>query len=285
MGKQIGLVGVGAMGSSLLERLFASRHTVKAFDIADTAMTKASNDGAQTVDCAASAAKDVDFVHVFVRTDQEMLDATLGPKGVLEGVSPGCPVILHSTILPDTTRQVASDAAKAGIDVMDASVTSVPRVLRAGGATFLVGGPDEVVAKVRPHLEALGKAVIHFGPVGAGNTAKIIKNYSNVVERVLMAETVALAQAGGLDVLQYLEMAQGVSSGNIIEKWEKALVVEDGTYGPKRAAGLFNKDIHHVAQLGDLLGLDLPLTRGAAKASKNYLEHWAKKDANKDAAE
>ncbi len=276
MGDKLALIGVGKMGRALLTRMLAANHQVKAYDIADEPMATARAMGAATATCSAEAARDAAFVHVLVHDDQEVLDATLGPGGVLEGAGAGATVLLHSTILPETTARVAEAAELMGVDVADAPITSVPRRLEAGGGTFLVGGADDIVAKIRPHLESVGKAVYHFGPLGSGNVAKIAKNLTNAVERVMFAEAVEIVQAAGLDAVQFLDMARDVTTGATIEHWDKVILVADGHAGPQRARGMFSKDIQHAARLAAEYGLEAPVTRGAAAAAAKWIKTWEK---------
>ena len=275
MGQRVALIGVGKMGRALLARLLAANHQVKAYDIAEAPMATARAMGAVTVTCSAEAASDAAYLHVLVHSDQEVLDATMGPDGVLEGAGAGATLLLHSTILPETTERVALAAAGAGVAVLDAPVTSVPHRLQAGEATFLVGGPKDAVDAIRPHLEFLGKAVCHFGPLGSGNIAKIAKNLTNAVERVMWAETVQIVEAAGLDVRQFLDMAKAVNTGARVSQWDKVIRVEDGHAGPQRASGLFSKDIQHAVRLATAYGLDLPITRGAADTAAKWIKGWA----------
>ena len=85
MNYQVGLVGVGNMGSALLERLVAAGMKVRAFDINNSAMQAAREGGAETVASSAEAARGAKIIHVFVHNDQEVSDATLGENGVLAG--------------------------------------------------------------------------------------------------------------------------------------------------------------------------------------------------------
>src|ERR1700752_3504806 len=120
MHKTVGLVGVGKMGSALLERLISAGANVRAFDIKDSAMQAARERGAETVASSAEAARGAKIVHVFVHNDQEVFDATLSDNGVLAGAEKGATVIVHSTVLPGTTRRVAEEATSRGVRVIDA---------------------------------------------------------------------------------------------------------------------------------------------------------------------
>jgi 3-hydroxyisobutyrate dehydrogenase len=229
------------------------------------------------VSCSAEAAAGARFVHVFVHNDGEVLDACLSDNhGALAGMEPGATLILHSTILPETTFAVAEKANARGVDVLDASVTAVPRRVAAGEATFLVGGADDVVAGAREHLRCLGVAVNHFGPQGSGNVAKIAKNLGNAVERIMWAETIAIVEAAGLDVRRFMEMAKSVSDGPMLDNWERVVNIdEDGHASPGRARGMFSKDIQHAARVAEAYGIDAPVTREAAAAALKQLAVWA----------
>jgi 3-hydroxyisobutyrate dehydrogenase-like beta-hydroxyacid dehydrogenase len=272
MDYQVALVGVGNMGSALLERLIAAGAKVRAFDIKDSAMQAARERGAQTVASSAEAAGGAKIIHVFVHNDQEILDATLGDQGVLAGADKGAIVILHSTILPATTRRVAEEAARKAVRVVDACVTSTPRYVRAGEAVFLVGGDDEVVAEIGPHLEKIGSKVWHFGPLGCGNAAKLVKNLSNVMERVMWMETLTAVKAAGIDPRQYAEMLKSVMRGSAISDWEKIIRIEDGVVSPARPGGnIFRKDVPHALKFLHELGLKLPLAEGTGEAAARFV--------------
>jgi len=272
MDYQVALVGVGNMGSALLERLVAAGAKVRAFDIKESAMQAARERGGQTVASSAEAARGAKMIHLFVYNDEDITDAMLGEKGVLAGADKGAIAILHSTILPATTRRVAEEAARKAVRVVDACVTSTPRYVRAGEAVFLVGGDDEVVAEIGPHLERIGSKVWHFGPLGCGNAAKLVKNLSNVMERVMWMETLTAVKAAGIDPRQYAEMLKSVMRGSAISDWEKIIRIEGGVVSPTRSeGGIFRKDVPHALKFLRELGLKLPLAEGTGEASARFV--------------
>lgn len=270
MTDMMGLVGVGAMGSALLGRLRKAGNQVQAYDISEAGRQAARQGGATAVESAADAARGAAFIHVFVRSDAEIVDAVLGATGVLEGAAPDSVILLHSTILPTTTHHVAEVAARRRVHVIDAPITAVPAKVAAGEATFLVGGPEDVVKNVLPHLEALGKGAHHFGPLGAGNVAKLVKNLTNGTERVMIAQALMLAEAGGIDARQMLAVMQAEDHGSIIHNWEKAYTIENGKIGLKGGANIFNKDLPLAAELAKIYQLDLGVIREAAEAGMRY---------------
>ena len=278
MATRVGLIGVWAMGSALMSRLHAAGHEVQAYDISEERMAFAREQGAMTVASVADAARDVDFIHIFVRTDDELVEVTTGAEGVLSTARAGALMLMHSTVMPDTTRKIAAVAKTRKVRAMDAPVTAVPRVVGEGKAVFLIGGADEDAAIAQPYLEPLGRAVYHFGPVGSGNVAKIAKNLINANERVALLEVAALAEAGGLQLEQFFDMAAAVGHGSTVSRWSGAFSVDGNHAVPRPASNLLNKDIGLAADLARAYGLKTPMTQEAADTAKVWVAGWEKED-------
>ena len=274
MTEPVGLVGVGAMGTALLKRLMLAGRTVQAYDILEQRTAAAAKAGAEAAASPKGAAEGTQCTHVFVRTDDEVSDAVLGSDGVLQGAGKGALVLLHSTIMPDTTKRIAEAAAGRGVTVIDAPVTAVPRVVAAGDAVFLLGGRDDGVARARAQLEPLGKGVWHFGPTGAGNVAKIAKNFINAAERVVLAESLNMVEAGGLDVAKFLEMAVAEDGGSTVARWERACELVGNHAAPRPASHRMNKDVRLAAELADAEGVSAPVAHGAADTAAIWVAGW-----------
>jgi 3-hydroxyisobutyrate dehydrogenase-like beta-hydroxyacid dehydrogenase len=276
MALRVGLIGVGAMGAALMSRLQAAGREVQAYDISEERMRFARSEGAHTVGSVADAVGGVDFIHVFVRTDEELTDVTIGKGGVVTSARKGAVLFLHSTVMPETSRKIAQALRPKGVRVMDAPITAVPRVVAEGKAVFLLGGDDEDAKIAVPYLEPLGRAVYHFGPVGTGNVAKIVKNMINANERIALAEAAALAEVGGLKVEQFLDMVAAVDRGSTVGRWQATLSMEGNHPQPRPASNLYNKDIGLAADLARALGVRAPMTQAAADTAKVWVAGWEK---------
>jgi 3-hydroxyisobutyrate dehydrogenase len=267
----IGMVGVGAMGSALLERLKIAGIKPTVFDIAPSALEAARSRGADTAPSAKSVAQQSTIIDVVVRTDQETLDCTMGKDGILEGAQAGTLVLLHSTIRPQTTKKVAEAAQQKNVQVIDACMTAVPRVVRQAGLTFLVGGPAAIVERARPHLLRMAKDVIHMGPLGTGNVAKLIKNLVTASEALIVYEAIRIGYAGGIDYCAALEMMQKTRSESVLNRWRERFDLSDMDVQLRSGLNLYDKDVPLAAELGKTLGVDIPITEQLAATARNLI--------------
>jgi 3-hydroxyisobutyrate dehydrogenase-like beta-hydroxyacid dehydrogenase len=263
--EKIGFVGTGAMGSALLSRLKLANVPAVAFDIAPKAMEAARAEGAQTAPSAKAVAQNATIIDVVVRTDQEVLECMLGNDGVLEGAAPGALVLLHSTIRPTTTKKVAELAADKRVNVIDACMTAVPRVVREGGLTFLVGGQKAFFQRAKPHLMNMAKDAVHMGPLGCGNVTKLFKNMVTASEALIVYEALQIAKAGGVSYKAALDLMQKTKSQHILDRWDTRYEFADGELKFNPGTNLYDKDLPLAAEVGRTLGADIPIVEAMAK--------------------
>jgi 3-hydroxyisobutyrate dehydrogenase len=274
--EQVALIGVGAMGRALLLRLRIAGKQVQAYDISPAAQQAARDGGAMVMPSPAAASRDAGYVHVIVASDDQTTEAVLGPDGVLATAAPGTMILLHGTVLPTTTRRVAEAAAKNKVDVIDAPITAVPKQLEAGKAAFMVGGPHVLIDKVRSYLLQLGDGVHHYGPLGAGNVAKLARALLNAGERVLISEVLAIVEAGGLDPRHFLQIESAEGRPSKLSLWENIFIIENGHARHRAATNLFNKDVQLAAKLAESYDLDAPMSQGAARTARRWVAEWSK---------
>ena len=262
--EKIGFVGTGAMGSALLSRLKLANVTATAFDIAPAAMEAARKEGAQTAASAKAVAQAATIIDVVVRTDQEVLDCTMGNDGILAGAAPGTLVLLHSTIRPATTKKIAQAAAETRVYVIDACMTAVPSVVRQGGLTFLVGGQKALFDRAKPHLMNMAKDAVHMGPLGCGNVTKLFKNMVTAAEALIVYEALQIAKAAGIDYRAALDLMQKTRSQHVLDRWDMRFDLTGGDLKFNPGTNLYDKDLPLAAEVGKALGASIPVTEQLA---------------------
>jgi 3-hydroxyisobutyrate dehydrogenase-like beta-hydroxyacid dehydrogenase len=270
----VAVIGIGAMGLVLLKRLRSLGENVVAYDILGPAMEKARVAGARIANSPAEAAHGASHIHVIVPRDEHLVDVTLGPDGLFAGASPRALLLLHSTVMPHTTKRIERAAAGAKTDVLEATIAGIPSRLASGDAQLLVGGPDALVSHSRPYLEKVIGKVNHFGPLGTANTAKLAAALVSAANRVVLAEALAIVEAGGLNPEQFLNVLREIGAKLPAERWEDLFIMKDGHAWHRPSTNLFRKDVGLAAKLAREYGLQTPVAEGAAQTALRWVKEW-----------
>ena len=254
---KIGFVGTGTMGQPMLSNLLKKGHGVVAYDVVEAALEGAVKRGASRAASAADAARQSELVITMLPSSSHVEAAYLGPGGVLEGIAPGRLCIDMSTADPAASRRVAEAAKKRGARFIDAPVSGgVPRA-EDGTLAIMVGGEARDVEEAKPVLACLGANVIHVGPVGAGEVAKICNNLIAGVAAVAVSEAFRIAEGFGVDA-KILTDVISKSSGNT---W----VMEHGHPVPGLVAKAASSRGYAPGFMTDLMAKDLGLAVSAAR--------------------
>jgi 3-hydroxyisobutyrate dehydrogenase len=218
--ERIGVVGPGRMGLAMVKHLIAKGYDVAVTDISPEQVAKAEALGATGRANAADLGKDRSIVIIAVGFDEETIDATLGKNGLLETMQPGTVIAISSTSSPDTVRMIATKAAEKGIEIYDAPTCRGRRAADDGTLLAVVGGSDEVVARVAPVFSCFCSDIVHLGVVGNGQIGKAINNLVHWVNGLMLIEAGNLATAHNID-LQKLRSAMSIATGKsaALEQW------------------------------------------------------------------
>ena len=193
----IGMVGLGAMGAPMARNLLKAGHTLKVYDKAKAAVDALIPDGVQPT-TQDNLARDVDAVITVLRTGEVVTEVLTGDAGLFAQAAADTLFIDSSTIDVNTARTLSAQAVVSGMTMLDAPVSGGVPGAEAATLTFMVGGEDADVIRARPILEAMGRSIVHVGPAGAGQAAKICNNMILGVSMIAIAEAFRLADKLGL---------------------------------------------------------------------------------------
>ena len=196
---EIGFIGVGNMGGPMVRNLLKAGHRVTVFDLSREAVERCVRAGAGAAGSIQQAAHDNDIVITMLPAGKHVREVYLGAQGVLAAVRPGTLLIDSSTIDVASARTVADAARAQGLDMIDAPVSGGVGGAEAASLTFMVGGPDDAFARAKPILETMGKTIVHAGPSGSGQAAKICNNMILGISMIAVGEAFVLADKLGLD--------------------------------------------------------------------------------------
>jgi 3-hydroxyisobutyrate dehydrogenase len=193
----IGFIGLGNMGHGMAANLVTAGHAVRAYDVSEAALSRATAIGATRAASVTEAVKGADAIITMLQTGNQVQQVY---ENEAFAMVPSSAVLIDcSTIDVATARIVASSATDHGHEMVDAPVSGGVAGAIAATLTFMVGGTDRGFAMAQPILSAMGKAVIHAGPAGAGQAAKICNNMLLGASMIATAEAFNLALKLGLD--------------------------------------------------------------------------------------
>jgi len=196
---RIGFIGLGNMGGPMAANLVKAGHKVTGFDVVNaplSALVKVGGTGATGI---AAAVAEAETVVTMLPAGPQVRSAFTGEGGVLAAARKGAQLIDCSTIDVETARGVSRAAADRGFDMVDAPVSGGVAGAAAGTLTFMVGGSDKGFERALPVLQAMGRTIVHAGPAGNGQAAKICNNMILGISMIAVCEGFTLAEKLGLD--------------------------------------------------------------------------------------
>ncbi len=196
----IGFIGLGLMGSAMVERLQSLGYRLTVRGHRNRAPVEAAlARGATEAESPRALAAASDIVMFCVDTSASVEANVFGEDGVLAGIRKGSVIVDFGTSLPGSTKRIAAAAAEVGAEVMDAPLGRTPAHAREGKLNIMAGGDAALFARLKPVFDDLGENVFHVGPLGAGHTIKLINNFFGMTTAVAMAEAFAMADRAGVD--------------------------------------------------------------------------------------
>jgi 3-hydroxyisobutyrate dehydrogenase-like beta-hydroxyacid dehydrogenase len=213
--KTVGFVGLGMMGGPMADNILKKGHSLVVYDIDAQKVERLVGQGAQRGEGPADVAQRAGVVISMVDTTEQAEEVIIGPGGFIETAQPGDVVVSMSTIDPMALRKMQKVLAGKGIEIIDSPVTGMEKGAKDGTLKAYVGGNPEALAKARPALESMTSQILHLGEVGNGIAMKLVNNMLFQVNRVLIAEALALGAKVGLDPNQMVEVISNTTGNSV----------------------------------------------------------------------
>jgi 3-hydroxyisobutyrate dehydrogenase len=264
---RVGFIGLGSQGAPMARRIIGAGHETTLWARRPATLMPFADSGAKTVASPAELATASDLVCLCVVDDADVEQVVTGPDGVLAGLRRGGVIAVHSTVHPETCRRLEASARTRGVSLVDAPVSGGGRAADQGSLVVMVGGDAQVVAYCRPVFATYGDPVVHLGPTGSGQLAKILNNLLFTAHLGLAADVLALGGALGLDRTALCRvLPRGSAASFALDR------VADADGGLDRiaahAGSLLAKDVRLFAEIADRTGVrDGAVLREAALAA------------------
>ena len=256
--KNIGVVGLGDMGSGLAKNLLSNGFSVFGMDLKPERQAAFTDMGGTLVQDAADMGRHIDAVFVMVMNGDQAKSVILGADGVVENMQVGGVVILSATIKPHEAKEIGAAMQGSGIDLIDTPVSGGFPGAQGGTLTMMAAAPDQVMARTRPVLEAVSASVHHVGTkAGDGQTVKAC--LQSLIGSVFSAtfEAAALAAKAGISGEVLLNVFSTSSAGSGIVNNALQKIIDREFEGTGSHINTMHKDLTISLNVAENLGVPM----------------------------
>jgi 3-hydroxyisobutyrate dehydrogenase-like beta-hydroxyacid dehydrogenase len=194
----LGFIGLGVMGSEMVNRLLGKGHTVTGYNRTRSKAEWLVKKGMKWADSPRTVVEAADVTFSMVTNSAALGAVANGPDGFLAGMTKGKILVDMSTVSPAHSREIAAKVREKGGDMLDAPVSGSVITLREGKLSVMVGGRRETFEKVKPLLNDIGPKVTYVGENGLALVMKIATNLSLAVQMLAFSEGVLIAEKSGI---------------------------------------------------------------------------------------
>ncbi len=256
---KIGFIGMGTMGAPMATRLVNAGYEVTVHNRTRAREEPVAEAGASSAATPRDAARGADVVITIVSDTPDVREVVLGEQGAIHGMSAGSVLIDMSTISPIATRDIASALAEKGVDMLDAPVSGGSEGAEQGTLSIMVGGEADVLEKVKPILEHLGKTITLVGGVSSGQITKAINQVIIAGTYAAVAEGMAIGLAAGIDINAAHQAVSGGAAGSWVLT-NRAMNMVNGEYPLGFRTRLHRKDLNIALETARDLGVPIPVS-------------------------
>jgi 3-hydroxyisobutyrate dehydrogenase len=239
----VGWIGLGVMGAPMCGHLLDAGYPVIVNTRTRARAEPLIGRGAAWAETPAEVAASSDVTFAIVGFPADVREVFLGSRGALAGAPAGAVLVDMTTSEPRLAAEIATAAAAKGVGALDAPVSGGDAGARNATLSIMVGGDAATLGRVRPLLEILGTTIVHQGPAGAGQHAKLVNQILIASTMVGVCEALLYAQMAGLDLETVLESVGSGAAGS----WSLS------NYAPRMLAGDFEPGFavdHFIKDMG-----------------------------------
>ena len=255
----LGYVGLGVMGSRMVDRLLAKGHSVTGYNRTKAKAQWLIDKGMKWADSPRQVAAAADITFSMVTNSEALQDIADGPNGVIAGLAAGKLWVDMSTVSPAVNRALVARVRAKGADMLDAPVSGSVITLEQGKLTMMVGGSKESFERVKPILLDIGPKATYVGDNGLALAMKIATNLSLAVQMLAFSEGVLLAEKSGISREIAVEVLTHSAIASPMVQYRGPFVLKM----PEEAwfdVNMMQKDLLLALELGRQVNVPLPTT-------------------------
>ena len=254
----VAFIGLGIMGGPMAAHLVTAGFDVIGYNRSQPKIDELVAAGGRGAGSVADAVADADIVAVMVPDSPDVQQVLAGDGGVFDNAQPGTLIIDFSSIRPDVTTALSTQATAKGLRLLDAPVSGGEAGAKAASLSIMVGGTAADFQDAAAIFAAVGKTIVHVGPSGAGQTVKAANQLIVAGNIQLLAEAVAFLEAYGVDTDAALTvLGGGLAGSKVLDQKGQNMLTR--SFPPGFRIQLHHKDLGIVTSAAREAGVVIPL--------------------------
>ena len=256
----IGIVGLGLMGTAMSQKLMQEGHRVRGFDIDQSRLDALAENGGTPTGSAAEAAEDAQFVIISLLYSHVVRETCLGDGGIASVARDGLIIIDTSTASPDDSAKLGEDLRRKNIGFLDASLSGSRNNVLDGQIVSVVGGEESDFEAAKPILAEFARSIHHMGPNGAGARTKLVINLVLGLTRLALSEGLVLGMKSGLEMEGLLEVLKDSAAYSKAMDQRGPRMIHADYDNPLSRIKQHHKDVRLMLEQGQKLGSPMLLS-------------------------
>lgn len=253
---QLGFIGTGVMGKSIVRHLLHAGHDVHIFTRTKSKAMDLIEEGASWKDTPREVADHSEVIFTMVGYPSDVEEVYLRDGGILDSTSPSYFVDL-TTSTPELAERLAEVAKDKGKTCLDAPVSGGDIGAQNGVLSIMIGGEESAVNELLPLFELFGKNIVYQGPAGAGQHTKMCNQIAIASTMIAVCESLTYGKRAGLDLTKVLQsITQGAAGSWSLSNLGPKMIEED--YAPGFFIKHFIKDMGIALDESKRMGIQLP---------------------------
>ena len=265
----VAVLGTGIMGAAMARNILTAGMQVRAWNRTREKAEPLAEDGATVADTPEEAADGADFLLTML-SDASAVEEAVGGD-LLPALAEGGVWLQTSTVGLEGNERLEKLAADGGVSYVDAPVLGTRQPAEQGQLIVLASGPEEVRDRCQPLFDAVGSKTLWLGPAGAGSRLKLVVNGWIVGLLGVLAETIAFAEATGVDPAKFLEVIEGGPLGLPYAQLKGKMMIEE-EFPTSFSLELARKDAALVLDAAEKENLEMAVTEAVAARFDEALE-------------
>ena len=268
--KALGFIGVGNMGRPMAERLIDAGHGLIVHDVREAALKPLIERQARPAASPREVADRCETAFVSLPTLAALKEVVLGANGVMHGRALKL-LVNTCTVGVPLVEELEQGLAAKGIGLVDCPISGGPPGARAGTLSVMISGAPELVAKVRPLVEAWGPVTVAGSKPGMAQVLKLTNNILSAVALAATCEAWVMGAKGGLDpevMTEAINRGSGRNSATL-SKFPQSVANRAFDYGAPMH--ILAKDVDLAIEQGERLGIPMWVCQAAALMLKHAM--------------